>query len=162
MGVPKGHPFFGNQFTDGGYVKGSYKYAMERIVDATTPVASKVISTQSATSITRQANLKNVTPSSVMKVNKTGLNKSHLIVVIILAVVTLGLYLICRYANKKNTKKSESSHSIELNVGICTNCENSLIESDYIHENANSNETSYIVCKNCGEKNYAWYPNESD
>lgn len=29
MGAPAGHPFFGNQYTTGGYVPGSFKYVAE-------------------------------------------------------------------------------------------------------------------------------------
>lgn len=30
MGVPEGHPFFGNQYTDGGYQPGIFSYTLNR------------------------------------------------------------------------------------------------------------------------------------
>lgn len=33
MGAPEGHPFFGNQYTNGGYQQGSYSYDVEPVVE---------------------------------------------------------------------------------------------------------------------------------
>ena len=46
MGVPNGHPFFGNQYTTGGYIPGSFTYipeVVEKFADFSTKLVSENI-----------------------------------------------------------------------------------------------------------------------
>ena len=147
MGAPSGHPFFGNQFTDGGYITGSFKYTPTEKIGA--EILNTVVSETSRHSVSK----------AVVPVDKTSskwFNKNNIIIASVVTVVTIGSVLIYKHISKKKAMK-ESIRSISLDVGICVKCSEPLIESDYVPENKDENEAAHIVCKNCGEKNYAQY-----
>lgn len=48
MGAPAGHPFFGNQYTDGGYVPGSFSYPGARNISEATRRAAASLSKSAA------------------------------------------------------------------------------------------------------------------
>jgi len=167
MGAPVGHPFFGNQHTDGGYILGSFTYEViekgVNVVKSVVSEAGKSAAKKPVNLAAKQPNPKNLSLSAVEKVSSKGLNKNHLIVAGILTVVTVGGFLVYRYINKKSKTKKEALQSIELSVGSCIKCGESLIESAYVSGNeANDYKDSYIVCKSCNEKNFARYPDEKD
>lgn len=165
MGAPMGHPFFGNQYTDGGYLLGSFTYeVLEKSADAVKTVVGEM--GKGATKVamnlaTKQEPSKNFVLSAVDKISGKGLNKNHLIVAGSLTVVAIGGFLIYKF-NKKSKAKKEGIQSIELNVGTCKKCDKPLIESTYIPGSEANNKESYIICKNCGEKNFANYSNCDD
>jgi len=169
MGAPKGHPFFGNQYTDGGYIIGSFNYVPEVIekgVSVVKTVASEVskgTSIKTANIVTSQQKSANLNLPVVEKVSSKWLNKNNIIIVGVLTVVTIGGILVYRYISKKNKDKKESEKSIELNVGLCVKCGKPLIESKYVPGSEINNHTdAHIICKKCGEKNFAVYPDNDE
>ena len=168
MGAPRGHPFFGNQHTDGGYIRGSFTYAgklVERGVDVVKSVASGVgtsTSSKVATVATSEQTAKNFVTSLVDKISSNGLNKKHLIATGIITVAVTGGILSYRHFNKKRKNKNETIESFDFSVGVCVKCGEPLVESTFVpRSEGNKNNDAYIICKTCSEKNFAWYPNEN-
>ena len=150
MGAPAGHPFFGNQFTDGGYILGSFKYdpvVKEKGAEILNTVVSKTSQRSASEAI-----------APTEKISSKWLNQKNLIRAGALIVVTVGGIFIYKHISKKKAKK-ENIQSISLNVGICEKCNKPLIGSEYVPAN-DDNDNAHIVCNNCGEKNYAKYSNE--
>ena len=165
MGAPLEHPFYGNQYTDGNYVLGSFTYKMaEKSIEAVKTIVSGVTS-HSPNKTIAMATDKQVSPniivSTVDKIGSKGINKNHLIAGVGLLIVSVGGGIL--YFNKRSKKKKEAMKSADFSVGICTKCEEPLIESIYVPgSDANNNNDSHIVCKSCSEKNFAWYPDENE
>ena len=166
MGVPVGHPFFGNQYTNGGYVSGSYKYApeggeiVEKVVVCSSELISENIDKTKPKIVTRDETKKIIQKG----VNIRGLNKNTLIAIGISGVVaTISGYFAYKHIRKKIKAKKDELQSIELiNVGICIQCAEPLNGSTYVPENESNSQKAYIICKKCGEKNFAWYPREKE
>ena len=143
------HPFFGNQYTDGGYIIGSFKFPEglkrgvgERLAKATMP---DVLPTNTVTipSIRNSAPLESVVKAGAK-------NKWIIPALIIGAVVVAGGYFAYRYYKKKGIIKIP-------NVGICEHCGDPLTGAKLIPDS----DKPYIVCKKCGEKNYAHYQDKN-
>ena len=156
MGAPDGHPFFGNQYTDGGYERGSFTYATADILDSVLD------------SIREAANEKSMKPEAIdlspfEDVDVENSNNLALIIAgILAALAAIGGFFWWRRRRKIKIEK-RTLPSIELsNVGICIKCSKPLSESIYVPENKANNTDAYIVCKSCGEKNFARYSDEND
>lgn len=162
MGTPVGHPFFGNQYTNGGYITGTFKYIpeiVEKVVDISSTLDSGNIG-KSTTKIVTKQKPKNLI---LKNLNTNGINKNALIAVSIGLVATIGGYFTYKHISEKNKAKKNDLQSIELsNVGTCIHCGESLNGSTYISESDANKQNSYIICKKCGEQNFAWYPKEND
>jgi len=91
------------------------------------------------------------------KASGNWLNKNNLIIGGVITVVTVGGILIYRHFSKKSNAKKENIQSISLNVGLCVKCNKPLVDSGYVPANNVNNEDAHIVCKSCGEKNFAKY-----
>ena len=143
------HPFFGNQYTDGGYIVGSFKFPKgltrevgERLVKSTVPDALPT-SAKSIPSILNSAPVESAV--------KTGAKNKWIIpVLIIAAIAAAGGYFAYRYFKKKGIIKIP-------NVGICEHCGEPLTGATLVPDGDNP----YIVCKKCCEKNYAHYHDEN-
>jgi len=160
MGVPTGHPFFGNQYTNGGYIPGTYTYdVIETGIETLTSASSEI--RQGVARIATKQKPDNIIPK---KFFAKGINKNTLIVGgIILGVTTVGGFITYKLLRKKAKAKQDSLQSIELqNVGTCTHCGEPLIGSTYVPEGEEGSHNAYIICKKCGEKNFASYPEEND
>ena len=107
---------------------------------------------------------KGLSPKIVEKVKSKGLSKNQLIVTGILTIATVCGVLFYRHVSKKNRLQKEALQSVELNhVGVCIKCGEPLNESTYNPGSVTKNDTdACIICKNCGEKNFARYPDEND
>lgn len=136
------HPFFGNQYTDGGYITGSFKFPQgltrkvgERI--SRVPVSESTIIHKLSSNTTAH-------PPKTVKIS----TKSKWIIptLIIAAITAAGGYVAYRLLKKKNIIKIP-------NIGICEHCGEPLTESELVPEE----NTPYIICKKCGERNYAKY-----
>lgn len=162
MGIPVGHPFFGNQYTDGGYRVGTYKYVpevAEKIVDYSSTLVSENIDKATTKIVTRQKP-KNLIPKEL---STKGINKNALIAVGIGLVAYVGGYFAYKHISKKNKDKKDALQSVDLShVGICIHCAEPLNGSTYVPESEANSQKAYIICKNCGEQNFAWYPDEND
>ncbi|WP_300382195.1 hypothetical protein [Clostridium sp.] len=159
MGTPVGHPFFGNQHTNGGYIAGTFKYIPEKVVDNSSTLVSGNIG-KAATKIVTRQNPKNLIPKEL---NTKGINKTALISVGIGLVATVGGYFTYKHISKKNKAKKNALKSIELShVGTCIYCGEPLNGSTYIPESEANSQKSYIICKKCGEQNFAWYTDKND
>ncbi|MDR0883476.1 MAG: hypothetical protein LBN05_02565 [Oscillospiraceae bacterium] len=139
------HPFFGNQYTNGGYAIGSFKFPEgltrevgERIVKISVP--DTALSSSNVIPSVR-------TTAPLTDVVKTGAKSKWIIpTLIVAAIVAAGGYLAYRYFKKKGLVKIP-------NVGVCEHCGEPLTGATFVLDN----DTPYIVCKKCGEKNYAKY-----
>lgn len=86
-----------------------------------------------------------------------------IVVVSAVAAIGTGVYFLYKQISKKRKSKEVAFQSIKLeNVGTCKNCSEPLIGSEYVDENTSDSHTAYIICKKCGEKNYAWYTDGDD
>jgi len=158
MGIHATHPFFGNQYTNGGYIPGSFKFP--EIVETVVESSSKLIPNNINVSATRLAKGKKILR---LKPSTRVVNKNILIATGIGMGLVMGGYFTYRHFSKKKKAKQEALCSIELrNVGICTHCGEPLIGSTYIPENEECGHNAYILCKKCGEKNFAWYPDDKN
>jgi formylmethanofuran dehydrogenase subunit E len=144
------HPFFGNQYTDGGYIIGSFKFPeglTREVVEHLPKIAvpdTVSANTNTIPSVRNSASLKAV-------VKTESANKWILSTIIIAAITAAGGYLTYRYIKKKGIVKIP-------NVGICEHCGEPLTGARLIPDADNP----YIICKKCGEKNYAHSRDESD
>lgn len=135
VGAPAGHPFFGNQYTDGGYQQGSFTYTSEPSVGSVLSVVEKSVS------------------SSTNKPIGSYEDKSGTILglIVIPIVVGIGVYLTIKHFNKK-------TGYLELeNVGVCKNCNEPLAGSTYHPKDKEHGVEAYIQCQYCQNKNFAQY-----
>ena len=159
MGVPAGHPFFGNQYTNGGYIRGTYTYEwIEKGKEIIKPLINEV--SQTFPHVASKQKLDSLIPKELFakSFNKiTNFINSDSIVAIAVGVFIIDLLL------RNNAKeKQESLLSIELlNIGTCVHCGEPLTDSTYVPEGAEVTHKAYILCKKCGEKNYARFPDEN-
>lgn len=145
MGAPEGHPFYGNQYTNGGYIKGTFKYVPENlgnvadIFDIRT--SQKAISQEP-----KQPSLIGSEPMGIVKIT---------IIATAIAVVASAI----AYLVYKQHEKKVMVQTIELNnTGICVRCGEPLSGSTYCSEGEKNDHCDFIKCKKCGKKNFAWYP----
>jgi hypothetical protein len=171
MGAPPKHPFYGNQYTDGGYIPGSFTYKaaekskelLEKSVEAVVAVVSEASNRSSSNAIALTTNKQipqNIVHSTIEKISNKGLNKNYLIAVGLGLSVAVGGGIL--YIKKKSKAKKEALKPADFSVGICIKCDEPLIEATYVPGSEANNEDSCIVCKNCGERNFAWYPDEKE
>jgi len=143
-GVPKGHPFFGNQYTDGGYIKKSFSYIPEIIEKGNDVIKSVVKKTgESVSPIAANKSADSVTPKTIFP---KGSNKNALIIGgIVLVATTVGGFIAYKLLKKKAKTKQENLQSVELqNVGVCIKCGEPLIGSTYIPESEENSCDAYI------------------
>ncbi|MGF0139859.1 hypothetical protein ACQRC3_00750 [Streptococcus alactolyticus] len=152
MGVPEGHPFFGNQYTDGGYQPGSFSYTfeplMEKAIDSVQPIAKKVV--EKPVKLHRDSLTH--TKNKALKLDKNDKGKGAIIIAGITVVVTGVSFIAYKLSHRKKTQNIK----IE-NVGVCSHCGKPLLNSRFYREDENNGIDAYIQCKFCGEKNYAHY-----
>lgn len=159
MGVPAGHPFFGNQYTNGGYIPGTYTYVVEKGKEIIKPFLKE--SSKVVTHGTPKQKLENLIPKKL--VSKDFIDSVMRIGGFILYVAPIALPIINEHLRNKTNEKQNSLLSINLqNVGTCTNCGEPLIDSTYVPESGEDAYKAYIICKKCGEKNFARYSDNND
>ncbi|MDL2219571.1 hypothetical protein LJC04_04485 [Ruminococcaceae bacterium OttesenSCG-928-O06] len=143
------HPFFGNQYTDGGYIIGSFKFPEgltrmggERLAKIAVP------NTMSMDTI-KMPSVRNTT--SLNNIKKNGASNKWIIPAIIIAAITAaGGYFAYRYFRRKGIIKIP-------NVGVCEHCGKPLTGARLIPDDNNP----YIICRKCGAKNFAHYHDEN-
>lgn len=162
MGAPKNHPFLGNQYTDGGYISGSYTYDFEPAFEEGLNTIKNIVKKSedneikpskfklSNEDINKLADLK----KSISLKNLSSKDK-FIIGGIVVAASSIAGTIIYKFIKKKNDQKRITLE----NVGICMSCGHSLIDSEF-HYSGNE-ETAYIQCNKCGTKNFAHF-NESN
>jgi len=137
------HPFFGNQYTDGGYVIGSFKFPEGLTREVGEKIAQVAMPLKTSTSPTYKS-----TPLKL--VSNTETKYKWVVPAIIIATVSAtGGYIAYKHFKKKGIIKIP-------NVGVCEFCGEPLTGAKL---NANDNNL-YIVCKKCGEKNFARLSND--
>lgn len=153
MGAPEGHPFFGNQYTNGGYEPGNFSYDVEPVVEKTVDVVKTIHKTLTDKSIkTSYKEANHITHPSSSPVKSSGGKETIIIGGIVVALTTVGGFIAYKW---KHRKKKETV-KIE-NVGICSHCGKPLSGSSFHPKDEKRGIESYIQCKNCGAKNYAHY-----
>lgn len=153
MGAPSGHPFFGNQYTDGGYAPGSYSYGSK--LDEALSLVGASLGRSSASTDT------SATAASVKGLRVPPLSAS--------SAITVGaVLLICgvatfAYRRFKSVGASESNveDGTVARFGVCEACGNPLAIS--VHAEPEQDETGdFVTCKNCSHPNRARYADEDD
>lgn len=162
-----GHPFFGNQYVSS-YYTGGYHYdwtpnsnvtEVSNLSVRTVSDNTKILSSNAALP---QSSNKILTRSPKIEVNGNGATIA-IVVVSAVAAIGTGVYFLYKHISKKRKSKEDAFQSIEIeNVGTCKNCNEPLSGSEYVDENTSDSHTAYIICKKCGEKNYAWYTDGDD
>jgi len=140
------HPFFGNQYTDGGYIIGSFKFpeGLKR------EVGEQLAKIAVPSNIGKTPSVRN--SATLQSAVKTGTKSKWIIpTLIIAAIAAAGGYFAYRHFKKKGIVKIP-------NVGICEFCGEPLTGAELIPNDNNP----YIVCKKCGEKNFAKYLNDEN
>jgi DNA-directed RNA polymerase subunit RPC12/RpoP len=157
MGAPAGHPFFGNKYTDGGYVRGTYTYVVEKGKEIIKPFLKEA--SQAATHAATKQKPVNLIPKKFVAKIFTFDNAITFIAV----ATAVAPFITNEFLRNKAKEKQDSIQSIELqNVGICTYCGEPLNDSTYIPEGEEDGHNAYIICKKCGEKNFARYTDKND
>ena len=161
MGAPKKHPFFGNQYTDGGYEPGSFTY--DQIVeDVVHPTIKKPEGRGYKPSKLKLSNEDiNMFTDYQKSFSLKNLSGKEKIILggAIVAISSIGGVITYRILKKK---KSAKENTIKLeNVGVCIECGKPLVDSEFYME-SDDNEIAYIACKNCGTKNYAHYNEQGE
>jgi len=144
------HPFFGNQYTDGGYSIGSFKFPKGLTRETDKQIIENVVPDKVPI---KSSTIPSVREKSLLKTRvKAGLNDQWVIPVLIVAsIVTVGGYLTYRHFKKKSI--------VDIpNVGVCESCGKSLIGAKFVP----NDDESYIICKKCDQKNYAYYLEKED
>ena len=162
-----GHPFFGNQYVSSNYTGGyHYDWTPNSNVTEVSNLSVRTVSDNtkilSSNAALPQSSNKILTRSPKIEVNGNGATIA-IVVVSAVAAIGTGVYFLYKQISKKRKSKEEVFQSIKLeNVGTCKNCSEPLIGSEYVDENTSDSHTAYIICKKCGEKNYAWYTDGDD
>lgn len=162
MGAPSGHPFFGNQYTDGGYQTGTYTYvgeAVENFASIVKDVLKEDANNQYKASTTKVSSESMSKLSDIQEsLSTSSLSGRDKIIIggILVAVASIGGVITYKILKKKKSVKKDT---IELeNVGVCIDCGEPLIGSELHLEN----NGAYITCNNCGTKNYAHYDEKEE
>ena len=139
------HPFFGNQYTNGGYTIGSFKFPEGLTREVGEQLAKIAVPDTVPTNLGTIPSVRNSAP--LESVVKTGAKSKWIIpTLIIAAIAATGGYFAYRHFKKKGIVKIP-------NVGICEFCGEPLSGAKLIPNDNNP----HIVCKKCGEKNFAKY-----
>jgi hypothetical protein len=165
-----GHPFFGNQYTKSNY-HGGYTYDWEpNAVNELTEVATCSVShTNELSSNERDFSIPHFSRDSVSsevstptKGNDIEITDRLLIVAGIATAITVVVQLsLFAYNFFKEKKANAEILSLKMeNIGTCQYCDKPLNDSDYISEKNSKNHKAYVVCQNCGKRNFAWYPED--
>ena len=136
-----GHPFFGNQYAGSSY-SGGYHYDW-------IPNSKSIALSQSVNGNLSKA-------SKILEIGKSAMNVE--LVVSVVVATAINAYFQYKRINKEYKSKAEAFQTIEFeNIGTCKHCSKPLSPSEYVDENTSDSHTAYIICRKCGEKNYAWY-----
>jgi LPXTG-motif cell wall-anchored protein len=142
------HPFFGNQYTNGGYVIGSFKFPEGLTREVGERLAKVAVPNAVPINIGTSPSIHNAAP--LKPVVKTGIKNKWIIPALIIATIAaVSGYFAYRKKKKKGIVKIP-------NIGVCENCGEPLTGAKFVAESDNP----YIVCKKCGEKNFARYSND--
>ena len=161
MGAPDGHPFFGNQYTDGGYEPGSFTYATADILESLLDSIREATTDKSMSIAIKPEAIDLASPFEDVD-DEHSSNLALIIAGVFAGFAAIG-GLFWWWRRRKFKIEKEALKSIELShVGICIKCGKPLSESVYVPENKANNTDAYIACKSCGEKNFARYPDEND
>lgn len=145
LGAPAGHPFFGNQYTDGGYVDGSYVY--DAVAGATVKAASKV--GEAMPRVVSALRPKTSTPAGLSSTSIVSLIAAGTVVLI--GGVATFVYLRSRSANAGDEPVEADNIA---GFGLCESCGEELATSGpAVVEKDDDGE--YIVCDRCSHKNRA-------
>lgn len=156
MGAPSGHPFFGNQYTDGGYVRGSFSYD-DAVVNtlssgdkAATPISKPLASRQAVKSAEVASGL-GLQPFSIPSLIAVG------------AVALIGGVATFAYLRTKSGASSVPFIGDKkiADFGLCESCGKPLAKSGPA-ELRRDEAGEFVVCENCSHPNRARYGEEND
>lgn len=155
MGAPAGHPFFGNQYTDGGYVPGSFSYAgAQNIADETRRAAASLSKSSAGTRAS-------VPPASVK-----GLRMPQFSVPSLIAVGAIALIGgVATFAHPRFKSVAASEPTIEdgevAGFGLCESCGEPLVTSG--PADLKQDEIGdFVTCGSCSYQNRGRYVEEGD
>ena len=156
MGAPTGHPFFGNQYTHGGYVNGSFTY--ENIIGNVAGTAVKA-ATQVGKSMPGAMSglrLKRPMPASLSSTSIVSLIAAGTVVLI--GGVATFVYLRSRFTNAGELPLEGGNFA---GFGLCESCGEELaISGPAVVEQ--DDDGDYVVCDSCSHKNRARTSEDED
>lgn len=146
MGAPSGHPFFGNQYTNGDYVIGSYTYDAARSISET--IASRIKPNNGANfAFLRKTFAIQRTPTlSISSLAAAG------------AVALIGGVATYAYLRTRSASPIDSDLGSEkiASFGVCESCGEALASAGpaELHQDERGD---FVVCENCSHENRAKY-----
>lgn len=151
MGAPTGHPFFGNQYTNGGYVRGSFSY--HGAAGSVAKSMGEAAASLSKPSAVRRA----VVPAASAK----GLDLpwfSITSLVAVGAVALIGGVATFVYLRSKSADASEptAEGGDIASFGVCESCGEPLALSGP-GELEQDESGDFVTCENCSHQNRARY-----
>lgn len=155
MGAPAGHPFFGNQYTDGGYVRGSFSYAaLGNIAESTRRAAASLGKSPAGTR------------ASVPAASVKGLRMPQFSIPSLIAVSAVALIGgVATFAYLRFNSVATSEPTIEdgevASFGLCESCGEPLASSGPA-ELKQDEIGDFVTCKSCSHQNRARYVEEDD
>ncbi|MDN5685004.1 hypothetical protein [Corynebacterium glyciniphilum] len=155
MGAPAGHPFFGNQYTDGGYVPGQFSYAAARHIAGAPRRAAASLSKSSAG-----------TRSSVPAAFVNGQHMLQFSVPSLIAggaVALIGGVATFAYLRSKSvaTSKPTVEGGEVASFGECESCGEPLTPSG-LAELKQDEIGDFVTCPSCSHQNRARWVGEDD
>ena len=155
MGAPAGHPFFGNQYTNGGYVNGSFSYAglLDDVVRAAAETAAPLRKSMRGGSAPRLS--KGVPPTAKPSITIPSLVAAG-------AVTLIGGIAAFVYLRSRSNGAEQALDGEEIaGFGLCESC-GQVLASSGPAEVQRDEEGDFVVCENCSHKNRARYEDGQD
>ncbi len=160
MGAPAGHPFFGNQYTDGGYAIGSFSYknVIENVAEVAAKAVPKILPNNSASDSLSGALLKASPSPRLSSGSIAGLVAAG--AVFLAGGVATFVYLSSR---TKSTGDQQPAGDDLAGFGLCESCGEELAVARPA-EVEQDEDGYFIICEACSHKNRAHYSSgdESD
>ncbi len=155
MGAPAGHPFFGNQYTNGGYVNGSFSYS---------GLVNGFVRTDAETAAPLRKSMGGVAtprlPEVELPTAKPSITIPSLVAagaVMLIGGVASFVYLRSRSNGAETTLDDEEI----AGFGLCESC-GQILASSGPAKVQRDEDGDFVVCENCSHKNRARYEDGQD
>ncbi len=157
MGAPVGHPFFGNQYTNGGYVRGSFTY--EGVVSTATQTLGKAVS--SSIDALRVDAPRAFSPKPPTQQSMSTLSIPSLITAGVVSLIGgVAVFMYMRSRLKVAADAIDDSEDT-ANFGVCESCGEILAASGPA-QLLQDEEGHFVACGKCSHRNYARYSEDED
>jgi hypothetical protein len=151
MRAPFGHPFFGNQYTNGGYVNGSYTYDAARLISDTIASRSKPNNGANFAFLRETFAIQRMPALSISSLVAVG------------AVALIGGVATYAYLRTRSASPIDADLGCEkiASFGVCESCGEALASTGpaELHQDERGD---FVVCENCSHENRAKYSQDAD